>query len=52
VVAKQEAVADQQQEEIGILTVGLKEQALQFQKLSAQIETTKPASQVALTDHN
>jgi hypothetical protein len=52
VVTKQEAVAGQQQKEIGILMFGLKEQALQFQKLSAQIETTKPASRVALTDHN
>ncbi len=51
-VAKQDAIAAQQQKEIGILTAGLQEQARQFQKLSAQIETSKPASQVVLTDHN
>jgi Chaperone of endosialidase len=50
--AKQNAIALQQQKEIGALTAGLQEQARRFQKLSAQIEASKPASQVVVTDHN
>ena len=51
-VAKQEAIAAEQQKEIGLLTAGLKEQAQQVQKVISRIETTNPRSQVALTDHN
>jgi septal ring factor EnvC (AmiA/AmiB activator) len=57
IVAKQEATiaqqqkdsqatAAQQQKEIQTLTASLKEQASQIQKVSAQIEVTKPAPQV------
>jgi hypothetical protein len=50
--AKQDAVAAQQQKEIGVLAAGLKEQARQFQKVISRLETSNPASQVVLTDHN
>jgi hypothetical protein len=44
--AKQEAIAAQQQTEIKALTASLKEQASQIQKVSAQLEVTKTASQM------
>ena len=45
-VTKQEAAATEQQKEIADLTTSLKEQAFQIQKLSAQLEASKPAPQV------
>jgi hypothetical protein len=50
VVAKQEATATQQQTEIKALAASLKEQAAQIQKVSAQIEVTKPAPQVLVNN--
>jgi len=44
--AKQEATIAQQQEEIKALTASLKEQASQIQKVSAQLEVSKPAPQI------
>ena len=44
------ATAAQQQEEIQALTASLKEQAAQIQKVSAQIEATKPAPQTVLNN--
>jgi uncharacterized coiled-coil protein SlyX len=49
-VAKQEARAAQQRDEIKILTATLKEQAWQIQKVSAQLEATKPAPQIVLNN--
>jgi hypothetical protein len=45
-VTKQEATATEQQKEIADLTTSLKEQAAQIQKVSAQLEASKPAPQV------
>ena len=50
IVAKQEATATQQQTEIKALPASLKEQATQIQKVSAQIEVTKPAPQVLVNN--
>jgi hypothetical protein len=61
-VAKQEATiaqqqrdsqstAAQQQREIKALTASLKEQALQIQKVSAQLELRKSAPQTVLNNH-
>lgn len=61
IVAKQEATiaqqqkdsqstAAQQQREIKALTVSLKEQALQIQKVSAQLEVSKPTPQMVLNN--
>jgi uncharacterized coiled-coil protein SlyX len=49
-VAKQEVTATQQQKEIKALTATLKEQASQIQKVSAQLELNKPASQMVLNN--
>ena len=49
-VSKQEAAATVQQKEIKVLTAALEEQAAQIQKVSAQIETRKPAPQVVLNN--
>ena len=49
-VAKQAAIAVQQQAEIKALTTSLKEQASQIQKVSAQVEISKPASQMVLNN--
>ena len=46
VVAKQEAIAAEQQKEIQTLTANAKEQASQIKKVSAQVEMNKPAPQV------
>jgi len=46
-VEKQERTAAQQAKEIQALTVSLKEQASQIQKVSAQVEMSKPAIQMA-----
>ena len=43
---KQEATATQQQKEIADLTTTVKEQAAQIQKVSAQLEASKPAPRV------
>jgi len=45
-VAKQEATIVQQQRGMDALTAQLKEQAAQIQKVSAQLEASKPAPQV------
>jgi len=37
---------EEQQEQINVLTAQLKEQAAQIQKVSAQLEASKPAPQV------
>jgi uncharacterized coiled-coil protein SlyX len=46
--AKQEARIALQDQQIKSLTAALKEQATQIQKVSAQVETTKPAPQVVV----
>src|SRR5205823_3398536 len=48
--AKQEATAAQQQQEIQAVTVSLKEQASQIQRVSAQFEASKPAPQIVLNN--
>src|SRR4029077_7839158 len=45
-VEELQAVAAQQQKQIETLTVQLKEQAAQIQKVSAQVEMSKPAAKV------
>src|SRR6266545_4136122 len=45
-----QATVAQQQKEIQVLTAQLKEQAAQIQKVSAQVETSKPAPQVVLNN--
>jgi hypothetical protein len=49
-VARQDAITAQQQKEIKSLTASLKEQAAQIQKVSAQLEVSKPAPQTVLND--
>jgi uncharacterized coiled-coil protein SlyX len=49
-VANQETTIVQQQKEIKALTASLKEQASQIQKVSDQLELSKPALQVALNN--
>jgi hypothetical protein len=44
--AKQEATISELKKDMGVLTAQLKEQAAQIQKVSAQLEATKPAPQV------
>ncbi len=50
-VTKLEATVAQQQKGIEALTASLKEQASQIQKVSAQLEVTKPAPQMVLNNH-
>jgi uncharacterized coiled-coil protein SlyX len=45
-VAKQEAIIAQQQKGMEAVTARLKEQASQIQKVSAQLEVSKPAPQM------
>jgi hypothetical protein len=45
-VEKLQATVAQQQKQIGILTAQVKAQAEQIQKVSAQLEVSKPAPQV------
>ena len=45
-VSKQETIIAQQQKGMEVLTATLKEQASQIQKVSAQLEASKPAPQV------
>jgi uncharacterized coiled-coil protein SlyX len=45
-MANQAAIIAQQQKGMEVLTAQLKEQAAQIQKVSAQIEVSKPAPQV------
>ena len=45
---KQESRKVQQQKEIATLTAQLKEQAAQIQKVSAQLEMSKPAAKVVV----
>jgi uncharacterized coiled-coil protein SlyX len=49
-VERLEATAAQQQKEIIDLTAALKEQAAQIQKVSAQLEVSKPAPQMVLNN--
>ena len=49
-VEKLEATAAQQQQEIRALTATLKEQASQIQKVSAELEMSKPAPQMVLNN--
>jgi trimeric autotransporter adhesin len=49
-VMKQEATATEQQKEIADLTTTVKEQAAQIQKVSAQLEASKPAPQLVNSD--
>jgi hypothetical protein len=46
-----QATVAQQQKEIALLTAQLKEQAAQIQKVSAQLELSKPALQTVLNNH-
>ena len=50
IVAKQEVTAAQQQKEIKALAASLKEQASQIQKVSAQVEMSRPAPQIVLNN--
>jgi len=49
-MAKQEAIIAQQQKGMEVLTAKLKEQAAQIQKVSAQVEISKPATKVVLNN--
>jgi uncharacterized coiled-coil protein SlyX len=49
-VTKQETIAAQQEKEIKALTAGLKEQASQIQKVSAQVKISNPAPQMVDND--
>jgi uncharacterized coiled-coil protein SlyX len=49
-VAKQETIGAQQQKEIKALAANLKEQASQIQKVSAALEVSKPAPQMAVNN--
>lgn len=49
-VAKQDAIIAQQQKGMEVLTAQLKEQAAQIQKVSAQIEASKPVPKVVLNN--
>jgi Chaperone of endosialidase len=46
--ARQETTTSELKKSLGVLTAQLKEQALQIQKVSAQVEVSKPAPQVAI----
>ena len=45
-----QAVIAQQQKEIQVLALGLKEQAAQIQKVSARLELSKPAPQIVVNN--
>jgi septal ring factor EnvC (AmiA/AmiB activator) len=47
-IAELKSTVAQQQKGMEILTAQLKEQAAQIQKVSAQLETSKPASKVVV----
>jgi uncharacterized coiled-coil protein SlyX len=49
-VEKLEARVAQQRKQIEVLTTQLKEQAVQIQKVSAQLELNKPTPQTALNN--
>src|SRR5437773_745774 len=49
-VAKQEASFAQQQKEIQVLNASVKEQASQIQKVSTQLEVSKPAPQLVINN--
>jgi hypothetical protein len=49
-VAKQEAIIAQQQKGMEAVTARLDEQASQIQKVSAQVEVSRPAAQTASSD--
>jgi hypothetical protein len=49
-VAKQTALITRQQKGMEVLTARVKEQAAQIQRVSAELETTKPAPQTVLND--
>ena len=50
-VANQAAIIAEQQKRMDVLTAQLKEQAAQIQKVSAQLEVSKPAAQVVSYGH-
>ncbi len=50
IVAKQEATIAQQQKGMEVLAASLKEQASQIQKVSAQVEMSRPAPQMVLNE--
>jgi septal ring factor EnvC (AmiA/AmiB activator) len=50
-IARQQNNFAQQQKEIKALAASLKQQALQVRKLSAQLEVSKPAPQIAVNYH-
>ena len=47
-MANQEAIVAQQQKEMQVLTAQLKEQAVQIEKVSAQLEMSKPTTKVVV----
>ena len=49
-VARQDAIAAEQGKEIKALTASLKEQAAQIQKVSAQLESSKPVPQLVVNE--
>ena len=49
-IEEQEATIARQQKQIDALTTGLKEQAAQIQKVSAQLEVSKSAPQTVLNN--
>ena len=50
-IAELEAIVERQQKGMEVLTAQLKEQAAQIQKVSAQIEVSKPSPQTVLNNH-
>jgi len=50
IVARQQSINAEQQKEIQALTASLKEQAAQIQKVSAQVEMSRPASQLVVNN--
>jgi hypothetical protein len=50
IIAQLKSTVAQQQEGMEVLTASLKEQALQIQKVSAQLEVTKPAPRMVAND--
>jgi uncharacterized coiled-coil protein SlyX len=50
IVAQLKSTVAEQQEGMEVLTATLKEQASQIQKVSAQLEVTKPAPQIVLNN--
>ena len=47
--AKQEATISELKKDMGVVTAGMKEQAAQIQKVSAEVEISKPAPRVVVS---